>query len=345
MSGASDILDPVGVAQDDIDRSKHLIASTLDELTRHHSWLESYHRDERRRAERLRRQEALDRLELRRQRAAWLLRRFTVTSPRRDAFDRHVPGAETASLFCARRAPSHCAPPHGPPRAPGCLRRALRSLAASLVLDPANRPLPRPDRLRGRVDRLRLDSAHLGAAGIAFRKRLAAEFARASAQAAVLTHPMRKRASVAWLRTRLRSRRFAATGQARLATNWSRVRTATPILARRVVRRTAVASATLSAAAAKQSDRRRYLGSHTVEEAHARRCRNCLGRLVPVLHLGRSAGLAHLNGIRFVQDPRLGGIGHWSSGGAPPWSRLSRGDPGCRPCMEADGPSGPDSAV
>ncbi len=80
MSGASDILDPVEAAQDDISRSKRAIASALDDLSQHHSWLESYHRDERRRAQRLRRQEALEALELRRQRAAWMLRRFAQTS-------------------------------------------------------------------------------------------------------------------------------------------------------------------------------------------------------------------------------------------------------------------------
>jgi hypothetical protein len=64
MTGASDVLDPVEAAKDDISRSKRLIASTLDDLTQHHSWLESYHRDERRRAQRLRREDALRRLEL-----------------------------------------------------------------------------------------------------------------------------------------------------------------------------------------------------------------------------------------------------------------------------------------
>ena len=80
MSGASDVLDPVEAAKSDISRSKHLIASTLDDLSEHHSWLESYHRAERQRAERLRRQEALRRLELRRQRAAWTLRRYAVAT-------------------------------------------------------------------------------------------------------------------------------------------------------------------------------------------------------------------------------------------------------------------------
>jgi len=80
MTGASDVLDPVEAAKADISRSKRLIASTLDDLTQHHSWLESYHRDERRRAQRLRREDALRRLELRRQRAAWLSRRFALAT-------------------------------------------------------------------------------------------------------------------------------------------------------------------------------------------------------------------------------------------------------------------------
>jgi hypothetical protein len=80
MSGASNVLDPVEAAHDGISRSKHLIASTLDDLTQHHSWLESYHREERRRAQRLRRQDALRRLERKRQRATFLLRRFAVAT-------------------------------------------------------------------------------------------------------------------------------------------------------------------------------------------------------------------------------------------------------------------------
>ncbi len=248
MSGASNILDPVGAAQDDIDRSKHLIASTLDELSRHHSWLESYHRDERRRAERLRRQEALDRLALKRQRAAWRLRRFTVTS---------LAAMRSAAIFLSRTTLA-------------CLRAARKfSLRAAAWTAPRAKALAA---LLGRsmavgwswflrtalwLARAGFAYASIGFAwtvqtserlGIVFRKRLAAGYAQASAQTAVLTHPMRKRASAAWMRTQLRSRRLASTTQARLAADWSRVRRRTPILARHVGGRMVAESATFSRA-------------------------------------------------------------------------------------------------
>ena len=54
MAGAMrEIVDPVEVAKEGIGSSRRLIATTLDDLSKHHSWLESYHRDERLRAERL----------------------------------------------------------------------------------------------------------------------------------------------------------------------------------------------------------------------------------------------------------------------------------------------------
>ena len=56
MAGATrEITDPVEAAKHGIGSSKRLIAATLDDLSAHHSWLETYHRDERLRAERLRR--------------------------------------------------------------------------------------------------------------------------------------------------------------------------------------------------------------------------------------------------------------------------------------------------
>ncbi|ODR97268.1 hypothetical protein AUC70_13555 [Methyloceanibacter stevinii] len=64
MAGAErEITDPVEAAKHGIGSSKRLIAATLDDLSAHHSWLETYHRDERLRAERLRRRELRDRLE------------------------------------------------------------------------------------------------------------------------------------------------------------------------------------------------------------------------------------------------------------------------------------------
>ena len=247
MSGASDMLDPVGVAQDDINLSKHLIASTLDELTRHHGWLESYHRDERRRAQRLRRQEALDRLELRRQRAAWLLRRFAATSLAAIRITAIVLAQTAVAFLRAARKFTLAAAAWTAPRARALAALLLQWLAAAWSW----------------LRRMAIFLAQTGFAGassgfawavrtserlgIAFRTQLSAGFARFSDRAAVLTRPMRKRASGAWLRTRLRSRRLATITQTGLAANWSQLRTATPVLARRGSGWIAMKSASLPA--------------------------------------------------------------------------------------------------
>jgi hypothetical protein len=228
VSGASDILDPVGAAKDDIDRSKHLIASTLEDLTRHHSWLESYHRDERRRAERLRRQEALQRLELRRQRAAWLLRRFTLIA---------FAAARTTAISLVRflraaRGFTLRAVAWTAPRARALAVIVARWLSAGLVWS---------ERTAVSLARTGFAGASIGfawsvrtsdALGIAFRRRLSAWFAWLWAEVAVLTQPIRKRASKAWLRTLLQSKRLASTMQSRFLANWSWLRSSAPHLAR-----------------------------------------------------------------------------------------------------------------
>ena len=243
MSSASDTFDPVGAAQDDIDRSKHLIASALDDLSRHHRWLESYHRDERRRAQRLSRQEALQRLELKRQRAAWLLRRFALISfvaIRSTAI--FLVRTGHAFLVAARhftlRAAAWTAP-----RAHALAVVLSRSLSAGLFWS---------WRAALSLARTGFAGASVGFAwavrtsdvlGIAFRKRLSAAFARLWAKAAIGAQPMRKRASVAWLRTRFRSRRVAAIVQTRLADHWAWMRSSAPVHVRSLVRSLSVASA------------------------------------------------------------------------------------------------------
>lgn len=65
MGAAREVTDPVEAVEQRIGRSRRLIATTLDDLSAHHSWLETYHRDERLRAERLRRRNLRERLERR----------------------------------------------------------------------------------------------------------------------------------------------------------------------------------------------------------------------------------------------------------------------------------------
>ena len=262
VSGASDILDPVEAAQDDISRSKRAIASALDDLSQHHSWLESYHRDERRRAQRLRRQEALEALELRRQRAAWMLRRFAQTS---------LAVTRATAVFLARNGAAFLA--WATPRAQALALLLARELSAALAWS-------------WRTGR---DLAHRGfegastgfawtvrtsdALGLAFRQRLstgaALLYAEAATRAQPVLQPAIKRASASWTRTRLRSKRLASTLQTRAADGWSRTRSRAPLLARNAVTATSQGYARLAEKAAVVNARGRDRLSIAFETARA----------------------------------------------------------------------------
>jgi len=202
MSGASDVLDPVEAAKNGISSSKHLIASTLDDLTQHHSWLESYHRAERRRAERLRRQEALRRLERRRQRAAWALRRGAAISYAR---------TRKGTAFVIR---------HGRAFAIWAAPRTRLALARS------SRAAKRLARDGVTLTKHGLKAAKRGIAravtasedaGIVVPREASARFAVLSAQAAALAAPARRRGIIVWTRTRHRTQAQARTLETRLA--------------------------------------------------------------------------------------------------------------------------------
>ena len=82
MSRASYTTDPIEAAEDDIAGSKDLIASVADEINQHQRWLENYRVAEKERARRLKRQELVYQLELRRRRTVRSLRRFSLASLR-----------------------------------------------------------------------------------------------------------------------------------------------------------------------------------------------------------------------------------------------------------------------
>lgn len=110
MSGVSDTLDPVEAAEDDIAGSKDLIASVADEISQHQRWLENYRVSETKRARRLRRQELMYQLELRRRRTIRSAKRLTLASlilARRVASFLVRNG--TALLVTLRRLLSRCA--------------------------------------------------------------------------------------------------------------------------------------------------------------------------------------------------------------------------------------------
>lgn len=110
MSGASDTLDPIEAAEDDIAGSKDLIASVADEISQHQRWLENYRVSETKRARRLSRQELMYQLEIRRRRTIRSAKRLTLASlilARRVASFLVRNG--TALLVTLRRLLSRCA--------------------------------------------------------------------------------------------------------------------------------------------------------------------------------------------------------------------------------------------
>ena len=68
MTGASDTLDPIAAAEAGIVGSKHLIASVANDLSQQERWLAHYRVAEKRRARRVKIQEIIYWLELRRRR-------------------------------------------------------------------------------------------------------------------------------------------------------------------------------------------------------------------------------------------------------------------------------------
>jgi hypothetical protein len=95
VTGASDTLDPIAAAEAGIAGSKHLIASVADDLSQQERWLAHYRLAERRRARRLKFQELIYWLELRRRRVVrWATRLALIT----------LRLARTAALFLWRTA-------------------------------------------------------------------------------------------------------------------------------------------------------------------------------------------------------------------------------------------------
>ena len=210
MSGASHIFDPVEAARDDISRSKRLIASTLDDLTQHHSWLESYHREERRRAERLRRQDALRRFERKRQRAAWHARRFAVKT---------YAVARATTAFLVRNGTAFAI--WAAPRVSAGAHEAWSLLCAGSSWSwRTGSALARDGfALAERAFAWSVEASD--ATGLLFRRWASARLSELGARAAVVAAPALKRASIGWIRTRYRTRRFAFTLETSLSHGWS----------------------------------------------------------------------------------------------------------------------------
>jgi len=226
VSSVSNYLDPVEAVKDEVRRSKRVIASALDDLSQHHSWLESYHRDERRRAQRLRRKEALRALKMRRERATWIALRFAKT---------YFEMMQTTAVFLARNGAAFLAWATSRGRALALLL-ARETFAAIYWSWRTVRVLARKV-YQGAAIGFAWTVRTSDALGIAFRKRLstgaALLYAEAARRAQPVLQPALKRASTGWIRARSRSKRFALTLQSGLTNAWSRTRHELPILTRK----------------------------------------------------------------------------------------------------------------
>jgi hypothetical protein len=207
MAGAMrEIVDPVEVAKEGIGSSRRLIATTLDDLSKHHSWLETYHRDERLRAERLRRQRLLERLALVRQRA--------VKKTRRGARAAYTAGRVLTRLS-KRRALAFML--WATPRARTASRHAAET--ASGAWSWVRRRTPE-------FTQRATDAATLGfqwsvqaseEAGYVFRWHVSAAYAEGMAELVRRAAPMRRRAASGLTRMQLCARRGRALAQQQLA--------------------------------------------------------------------------------------------------------------------------------
>lgn len=204
MGAARKVTDPVEAAEQRIGRSRRLIAATLDDLSAHHSWLETYHRDERLRAERLRRRNLRERLERRYRRivdrtkytarTSYVTTRYLVrlskrlvgaaarwTSPRLQRLWGHM-ARTAAQAWSATRL-------HTP-------RIARQTSSAACVTGTALR-----DGFRWSV-RASEETGHI------FRRRLSIASAAAMAELRCRTAPSRRRGLSEWTRARLRVQRL-----------------------------------------------------------------------------------------------------------------------------------------
>lgn len=223
MSGASDILDPVAAARDDIHRSKDLIASSLDDLRQHHLWLEDYHRAERRRVQRLHRQEVLHQLDLKRRRTMGTLRRaalisFFMARAVTAFLVKHGTAFAIATYRLTVRAVRWTAP-----RAVTLTRFLLKELAAGLAWSWATGRYLAREGLKRSVVALSWMVRMSDVAGATFRKQLSENLAAFSAKAAPLMQPIRAKAAIATAQTRRWSKRSAYRFRAQLATSGAQI--------------------------------------------------------------------------------------------------------------------------
>ena len=207
MAGAMHkIIDPVDVAKEDIGSSRRLIATTLDDLSKHHSWLETYHRAERLRAERLRRQRLLERLAL--------IRRRAVKKTRRNAHAAYV-ASRLLGRVSKRR--SQALMLWAAPRARTASGQAAET--ASEAWSWARRRTPEFAQRAANAATHGLEWSIQASeeAGYFGRRYASAAYAEGMVELVRRTAPMRRRAASEWARTLPSARRARALAERQLA--------------------------------------------------------------------------------------------------------------------------------
>ncbi|MEM7399559.1 MAG: hypothetical protein AAF354_11535 [Pseudomonadota bacterium] len=209
MAGvAQQINDPVEAAKHGVGSSRRLIAATLDDLSDHHSWLETYHRDERIRAERLRRRELRERIERRYRRAVRATKHVSRTS---------YVGGRSVARVAKRRA--HALARWAEPRAHSCVLYVSQTATATWHWSRQHTPLATRRALAALRSGFQWSVQASEQGGYVFRKRAADLSEHALLEVRRFSRPMRRRASYEWTRTRLSTRQSFALVEHRIS-NW-----------------------------------------------------------------------------------------------------------------------------
>ena len=206
MAGAArEVTDPVEAAKHGIGSSKRLIAATLDDLSDHHSWLETYHRDERLRAERLRRRELRERLERR--------YRHTVRTTKHAARVSYVRG-RSAARFSKRHAIVFTQ--WAAPRLHTLARHTSETAALMWRWSQRHTPVFTRRAYTAARDSFDWSVQTSEQAGYAFRRCASALSAEVATELQRSIAPLRRRGMAEWARRRLTARRARASVERRL---------------------------------------------------------------------------------------------------------------------------------
>lgn len=206
MAGvARQINDPVEAAKHGVGSSRRLIAATLDDLSDHHSWLETYHRDERLRAERLRRREIGERIERRYRRAVHATKHVARTA--------YVRGRSVARISKRR---AHVFARWATPKIRSYALYVSQTAAATWGWSRRHTPLFARRAFAAVSNGFQWSVQASERAGYVFRRSAADLSNHALTEVLRSSSPIRRRAKCEWARTRLSARRSLESAQHRV---------------------------------------------------------------------------------------------------------------------------------